>query len=456
MKPQITLLLLLALLIAAAPSAGAAQPAASYQLFLPNLAAGAAPPSVFGVEAARVDAPGAPPALAALQLSWLRRNSLRWSEIEPVENGGYRWDGPATRALEADMVQAARLGLNLILIVHGSPAWAVTPGTGSCGPIAPAKQAAFERFLSAAVARYSRAPFYVRYWEIGNEPDGPQTDGALQWGCWGDPADPYYGGRAYGALLKRAYQAVKAADPRSQVFNGGLLLDRPYDRQTGDGRSARFLEGMLEAGAGGSFDMLAYHSYSHYDGTPDGVLGAADWKPAYLRGLLARYGVSRPLINTESALLCATATPACVQAQAFAVPRMYARAMRDDLRGLIWYLFDSDSFRNTALVEPTAPATPRPAYAAYLQARTALAGQRYLGPVTGLPAGVEGYRFSSGGRVTIVLWANTPRAVQLALGPAAALRCAEWDGAAFLCAAPGGALSVEARPGARYISYGSP
>lgn len=455
------LLLLLTVVIAALPSTPAvgqsSTPAEATRLYLP-LITDSRPLGVFGVEATRVDPARGLATMVELGPTWVRRNGLRWGAIEPVEGQPFRWDHPSTQAIEADMIQASAHGMRLILIVRSSPAWAVAPSSGDCGPILPAKQAAFARFLRAVVARYSQPPYNVKYWEIGNEPDAPIISTDRAYGCWGDENDPFYGGRAYGELLKVASAAIKSADPRAQVLNGGLLLDQPFDKSTNTGRSARFLEGMLEAGAGSALDLLSYHSYSFYNsnGSPDGSLGSDDWKPAYLREILGRYGLSKPLINTEGALLCEQASSQCAQAQAYAIPRLYARAMRDDLRGFIWYIFDSDGFRNTALVEPTAPSTRRPAHRAFAQASIALAGKGFDGPIAGLPNGVEGYRFSQGGRVVLVLWSDVPQSVQLNLGPNTGLACAEWDGAALACSASAGKLTLQARPAARYISFTTP
>ncbi len=55
---------------------------------------------------------------------------------------------------------------------------------------------------------------------------GCQAISIAIFGCWGDPNDKtYYGGEYYAEMLKRAYPAVKAANPQAIVLNGGLLLD---------------------------------------------------------------------------------------------------------------------------------------------------------------------------------------------------------------------------------------
>ena len=166
------------------------------------------------------------------------------------------------------------------------------------------------------------------------------------------------------------------------MLNGGLLLDHPYNPGDGSDHSARFIEGMFVAGAGASFDILSFHSYSFYDGTVDGTRGATDWKVGYLRDLMDKYGVPRkPMINTETALLCSAVTPECRQAQADAIGRSYTRAIADGLLGHLWYLYDSDGFYNTALVEPSDVFTQRPTYQAYRNAATLLGGARFLGPL---------------------------------------------------------------------------
>jgi hypothetical protein len=443
----------LALLLALAGlSAGAAAPAGPHRVALPLVAAGA-PRGALGVEISwsRPDA-----GLRGLGPGWVRRNGLSWAAVEPVAGGSYRWDAPSVRALESQLEAAASLGLRVILVVQGSPYWAVAPYRASCAPINRQHYDAFARFVAAAVRRYSAPPFNVRYWELGNEPDAFVFEADSVFGCWGLRDEPLYGGQAYGELLKAAYPAIKAADPRAQVLSGGLLLGQPYDPSAGQGNSARFLEGMLEAGAGDSFDILAFHSYRVFDGTADGG-PAQDWKPAYLRAILARYGLSKPLLNSEGALLCNAPSAGCAEAQAHALARLYVRSLRDELLGFVWYLYDSDGFRNTALVEPADPSRRRMAFWAFAQATAALDGLSYIGPVAGLPAAAEGHLLAGRGRWTIVLWANTPDAVRLDLGQGVAPTCAEWDGTPLPCAADAtGALAMEAVPGPRYITWRVP
>jgi hypothetical protein len=443
------LLLALITMMLAAP-AQSAQVGPPYQLSLPVLGNGG-PRGLLGVETSAITASRDVAGLVAMGPGWVRRSGLRWADVQPTAASGYRWDAPSVQALDAELRTAAQQDLRVVMTIHGSPAWAVDPFGVDCAPINPAYYGEFARFLAAAVQRYSAPPYNIHHWEIGNEPDAFVFTSDSPFGCWGRPQEELYGGQAYGDMLKRVYPAIKQADPSAQVLLGGLLLEAPYDPNTGQGRSGRFLEGVLSAGAGNSFDILAYHSYSYYDGTPDGTAGTQDWKPAYLRALLTRYGLDKPLFNTEGALLCLQPSAACAEAQAHAMGRLYVRGLRDNLMGLIWYLYDSDSFRSTALVDPTTPTQHRAAYAAFAQAASALSGYQYAEPVAGLPAGVEAHRLVMGDRSTIVLWSNTPTAITLQIGDGVSPRCTAWNGSGSPCSAAAGALPLEVGPSPLYV-----
>ncbi|HEU5102328.1 MAG TPA: hypothetical protein VFU22_25070, partial [Roseiflexaceae bacterium] len=376
--------LLLAVLAVALIVAGAvgrrparAADAELHRLYLPAVLARTQP--IFGLDTTSLSPERGLDSLLALGTSWVRASNLFWRDVEPQEGQPYQWDTPSVQRAEQDMLTASAHGLKLILVVRASPTWATAPYQADCAPINPAKYARFAAFLAAAVDRYSRPPYNVEFWEIGNEPDAPIFASDSGYGCWGVASDPYYGGRAYGAMLKLIYPAMKAVAGQINVLNGGLLLDAPYNPAKSSTRMARFLEGMFVAGAGESFDILSFHSYSFYNDTVDGARGATDWKVAYLRELMDRYGVPRkPMLNTEAALLCSTLTAECYEAQANALGRFYIRAIVDELLGHLWYIYDSDEFHHTALVEPADVTVQRPTYHAYRHVAQMLAGARLL------------------------------------------------------------------------------
>ena len=430
-------------------------------IYLPIVMKDSPPRTVFGTEMIYIRADRGLADVVDAGTTWVRRNGLAWKLVEPAEGAGYRWDAPEVRELEEEILNASKNNLKLMLIVRGSPRWATVNGS-DCAPIKQDYYDNFANFLHAAVERYSKPPFSVRYWEVGNEPDAPiQGEGEHFYGCWGDPNDQFYGGRAYGEMLKVAYPRMKAANPNVQVLNGGLLLGDLADP------SANFIKGMFAAGSGSSFDILAYHGYSYYDirpeittpdgssaRTPDGHLGAVDLKVAYLRRVMDDYGVpQKPLFNNEGALLCGFVPDIneCRQAQADGVGRLYARAIKDGLVGVVWYLYDSDGFNNSALVEPANPSVKRTSYFAYKHAAAMVVSADYLGPLTGQAAGVEGYRFRYGSRTITIFWSNTPQSATISVGAGATVACSDRVGAPIACTNSDGVVTLPATSSPRYV-----
>lgn len=414
----------------------AQEPAATaMKLYLPQLTKPTAP-NVFGLEVTQLYPGYGLDLLLSTGTTWVRRNGLFWKEIEPVEGKGYVWDTPYIARLDREAINASEAGLNLILIVRASPSWATAPYTADCAPVNPQKISAFTHFLEAAVRRYSAPPYNVKHWEIGNEPDAYIFPTNAPFGCWGVESDPYYGGEAYGRFLREAYKTIKRVDPTAKVLNGGLLLYKPYNPADPDTKAGRFFEGMLRAGAGDSFDIVSFHSYIYFQADPHAPLGPReDWRVEYLRGLMRQYQVpEKPMIRTETALLCPFVTSECRWAQASVATRTYVRAMRERLLGNIWYLYNHDGYHNTAMIEPSETFIPRPSYFAYRQVAMLLAGATYIGPTPGQPATVEGYRFEGDG-VIDVLWTDEPEGVIVGVPvpKSAKPRCFDRDGGPISC-----------------------
>ena len=383
--------------------------------------------SIFGMQMEQAESGSGLDLAVDAGLRWVRFLVFEWDKIEPqrTDPPTYRWEAVD----EARLREAARRGLKVIALVQFTPEWAQAVPGSSCGPVAARALPDLDRFLRAAVARYSAPPFQVRYWEMGNEPDvDPAAVPARSvFGCWGDGTDEYYGGRAYAEMLKVAYPAIKAQDPGAVVLNGGLLLDRPSG---GNDTHPRFLEGMLEAGGGDYIDILSFHAYSHYQAAT-GQMGNPAWpgsptvmpaKVAFIRDLLKRYGHGdKPLMNTESALQCGKASPECLEMQARHAARSYAEAAALGLVAQIHYAWINEHWRYTGLVLPNLE--PKPSYHAFRAASTFLAGASYRGPAAGYPAGVEGYTFATTAPGTLldVLWSQDgqPREVTLPGGATA-------------------------------------
>jgi hypothetical protein len=362
--------------------------------------------------------------MAAAYTTWTRPIGVLWSTVEPTE-GIYNWSVLAD--LEVELQNASSRGMQVILLVHSTPEWArKIAGTGpTCGPIAANKRAAFGNFMRAMVARYSVAPYNVKYWEMWNEEDVATIPGDNGFGCWGDTSDPYFGGGDYAEMLKVVYPQIKAADPQAQVLIGGLLMDcdpRPGAGCAAVGHSTQpgmFLEGILQDNGGSYFDGVSFHAYDYYLG----VLGryynpnwTSAWnttgpvvikKAQFIQSMLGQYGVTgKFLMNTESAMICGTTgqEPPCVtddqaKTKAYYVAQAYAVAIAEGLRANVWY--SVQGWRGSALLD--AGLNPLPSYTAYQFGRNVLRNATYVREITEY-TGVKGYELNRGDRRIWVVW----------------------------------------------------
>jgi hypothetical protein len=217
-------------------------------------------------------------------------------------------------------------------------------------------------------------------------------------------------------MLKKAYPAIKAADPSAQVLIGGLLLDCDVANPPPgkDCAPSRFLEGIVRGGGGPYFDIVSYHAYA-YGGTL-GVMDNPNWpgavtaipeKTAFLRKVLRQYGLGdKRLMNTEAALQCGLDTDECFETQAMYIPRAYAEALALGLEAQLYYAMINEHWRYTGLLRRDL--TPKPGYKAYETAVSFLGSARYQGVTANYPPSIEGYSFRQNGtgqRVDII-WSS--------------------------------------------------
>ena len=380
----------------------------------------------FGLESHQAEFQDHADLLGGPGITLMRHNGLLWHAVEPVE--GER-DWTVLSELDGNLERAAASGLSTILIVRGTPDWAqLTPGS-FCGPIQPDKLQNFADFMSEAVSRYSQPPYNVKYWELGNEPD---VDPLLVppksvFGCWGNYLDPYYGGGYYAEMLKIVYPAIKSADPEAKVLLGGLLLDcDPNLPPEGkDCSSGNFLEGVLLNGGGDYFDIVSFHGYTPYFGPTTGfpyalymdenspswqhLGGVVVGKINFIRQVMDKYGVEKPLFHTEGALMCAEYNPTdCEEpnelffdAQADYAVRMYVRNWAHEVEGTIWYQFEGPGWRYGGLLDDDQ--NPKPVYNALLFMTSILSGAAYTGEITQFE-GLQGYEFVAPDKRVWVLW----------------------------------------------------
>jgi hypothetical protein len=371
----------------------------------------------------------------------VRYNAFDWRAIEPTRTDPptYNWSAVD----EASLLNAARSGIAVVATVKYTPTWAQKFSGVICGPPSADRFDEFAQFMTALVGRYGGAPYNIRYWELGNEVDiDPQAVPADSgYGCWGDRSDPYYGGRYYAEMLRVAYPAIKAADPQAQVLIGGLLLGADCSTE-GDAcnRSRQFFEGILQDGGGSYFDTVSFHGYALYNGSLQWESQLPYWgargglvlgKVAFLREVMARHGLSKPVMHTEGALACKEDFAVCkpvgdgfYQAQADYVVWLFVRNLAAGVEGTIWYDFQDGGWRSTGMLDTTGK--PRPAYYAFSFLTRELGGATYRGPVTQF-SGLAGYAFAAPGKAVWVLWAPDEVARTITL-PAGTVRVLDRSG----------------------------
>lgn len=394
----------------------------SNTIFLPVVARNFPLKTVFGVGMDRMLPSTGLDQVEQAQASWIRRSPVLWSEVEPVE-GAPNWTVLA--GLEAELIDAANRGIEVVLVIHSTPDWAQQVPLYRCGRIREDKLEAFAAFVRELVQRYSGPPYRVRNWEIWNEPDVspnqvPQPD--YTFGCWGDENDPYFGGGYYAEMLKIVYPEVKQADPGSRVIVGGLLLDcNPDDPPEGktaeDCKPSRYLEGILRNDGAAFFDGVSFHAYDYYVDQL-GQYNNGNWhsswnstgpvtiaKADFLTEVLTTFDASgKFLINTESALLCnpdsgITCDETFQTTKVHYLPQAYVVAIAEGLEANLWYSLLG--WRNSELLD--SELNPRPAYYAFQFARTQMHDAKFVQEISSYP-GLRVYELDRGDRLIWVVW----------------------------------------------------
>ncbi len=398
---------------------------------------------VAGIEMHEINPIGGLELVVGADTSWIRRNALFWSDVEP-RPGDRKWESLAM--LETELINASKAGLQTVLVVRRTPTWAQKYPGVYCGPVKPEALDDFARFIGEAVQRYSQPPFNVMYWEIANEPDiDPKLVPADEiYGCWGDDREPYYGGEYYAEMLKLVYPEVKAANPQAQVLLGGLVLDCDPERsiyiegtnEKKDCTSTLFFEGILKNTGGNFFDGVSFHAYDYYlgsEGKYENKNWASTWeetgpvminKIGYIRKLLETYGYSgKFIINSELGLLCGKTgeEPECKNddfenTKASYLAQTYAVAQALDLRANIWYSIHG--WRGSGLASMANK--PTKALSAFATSARILSGSVISRPLEGYPQ-IMGYEFLKNGKLFWVVWAmdSDVQFIQLASPPKA-------------------------------------
>jgi beta-galactosidase GanA len=199
----------------------------------------------------------------------LVRHTVYWNTIEKTEKPGV-YDPEGLKYFDEAVERAKKKGIELELIIHGN-----APGVNWS-----ARQAGYERFAQFAAFMAKRYPS-VKYWELWNEMDAAFTD---LFGANRPDFPAFEKGRCYAQMLKKAYPAIKQANPKAWVLIGGISSGWPVD----------FIRGIYEEGGRDYFDFMNIHTY----GVPVNWGMMAQGFAAKMA--MAQYGDGdRPLWNTE-------------------------------------------------------------------------------------------------------------------------------------------------------------
>ena len=178
-------------------------------------------------------------AIQSARFSWIRQ-PLPWHKIE-AEPNAFNW-GPYDEAINA----ASLRGLNVIVVLEGTPAWARPDGASPHTP--PKEVTDFGRFAQLVAARYGDQ---VQHYQIWHEPNLSQN--------WGErhvePAE-------YTRLLKNAAISIRAVRPTANILTAALAPtseDGPLNLS-----EMAYLEGLYQAKASPWFDILAGQLYGFH------------------------------------------------------------------------------------------------------------------------------------------------------------------------------------------------
>ncbi|MBI2861196.1 MAG: cellulase family glycosylhydrolase [Chloroflexi bacterium] len=176
------------------------------------------------------------------------KQQVRWDAIEPTK-GARDWS-------ELDRIVAAAQanGLRLLLSVLGAPLWATGPVEGGVVSSPPQNYDDFANFIGEMAARYRGR---VAGYEVWNEQN--------LWYEWGGRGK--ISAASYVDLLRRAYTAIKAADPSAIVVAGALTPTGVNDGVIAID-DVVYMEQMYQAGVRNYSDAIGAHP-GGYNNSPD-------------------------------------------------------------------------------------------------------------------------------------------------------------------------------------------
>ena len=216
--------------------------------------------------------------LRAAGVSWIRQE-LPWEQIQPQARGQTTDPkfGDSTWAKFDDIVDRARaLGLDVMLRLDTSPRWAL-PADAPDGLSPPLDYADYWDFVGQVATRYRGR---VAAYQVWNEPNL-----SSEWG--GRPPSA----ADYARLLRGASERIRAIDPAARVVMAAMAPTLTENASALN--ELVYLQQLYDAGARGSFDVLAVQAYGLRGGPDDPRIDRSDVtfsRPLLVHELTARNG----------------------------------------------------------------------------------------------------------------------------------------------------------------------
>jgi hypothetical protein len=326
------------------------------------------------------------PLAQVMGVEWVRVQ-LPWKDIEPVP-GEYHW-----QAFDIVVARMTELGIQPLALVYGAPDWAAEE---SCGPIS--DTVAFQNFMDSVLMRYG---VQIDAWEFTNEPDQMYPH---QWGpvigCWGLYPEEY------AEQLQVFHERVKAADASDLVVFGGLA----YDNWIPGDIARDFFTQTLQYGAGQYFDVANLHYYP---------INSVEFptmahKIKEIREIMERNNVygKRIWVTETGEWVNDVGIPGyegSIEKQRNFIAKEFSRGFASGADNVFWLdvvehpLLDTQAHRWLI----SSDHQPINGYTTYQTFAQQVEGLYSRGAYSKVPAGIEAYMFSKGGRSVYVLWSNT-------------------------------------------------
>lgn len=154
------------------------------------------------------------------------RIPISWPTVQASRDAGFDWS-----AIDREIEDSTRAGIEVFPFLTGAPAWAVpfawVPGSGHSVkapqnlPVSGAAASGWSGFVAAAAARYgSGGSFWAEHPTLTQRP-------IRVWQIWNEENFKYFVTRPnpteYGKLVKLSYAALKGVDAGSKIVLGGMF-----------------------------------------------------------------------------------------------------------------------------------------------------------------------------------------------------------------------------------------